>query len=121
MKGKEKEFQELELLNLYSNKLTKEVQLYTKKKQNITRSIKRAKKKAFFKHVTKYRGRGTQKSLIRVHGMNSSNQIMKTYARKEDIESAIINCYRQHCTKAYSTNMFKNMTKDTRRGIKKPY
>ena len=109
MKEKSIEFRENELLDLCPNELTEEVIANKHQRKRIIQKIyKDQQRKRSFRYITKHIGKGTKKSLIRVHEKDDNNQIIKTYIGKEDIEKAIMKYNKVHYTKAHESKVYQD-------------
>ena len=106
MKEQGKQHREQELLDLYPNELTEEQLNNEHQKKKILRTIRKAQQWRYaFKYITKHIGRGSKKSLIRVHKVDGNQKIIRTHIGKEAIEQMLMNHNRKHFTMAYECNM----------------
>jgi len=109
MKEKGKEYREQELLDLYPNELMEDQSNDEHQRKVILRKmIKEQQRKYAFKYITKHIGKGSRKSLIRLHEMDQNQQIIRTHIEKEAIEQAIIDQNKKHFKMAHESNMYKD-------------
>ena len=104
-----KEIREQEILDYHYSVVSSEDENQRKMKKKIIAGIKRKLFKTHtFHYISRHVGKGDRDGIKRIHTVDDSNQIIKTYVNRKQIENKISRYNEKHLKKAYESIIYKD-------------